>query len=272
MRQSSYFHPLILSGLRAALWVALLVALLVALWGTVIDAAMAQQPADPKQSLKYQRCILLSKSNPDSAFDMALTWKDFGGGEAASHCVATALIGLKIYNEAALRLESLAQSSKAKIDVRAGMLSQAAQAWLLDGNFRRAESVLNSALALQPDDANLWIDRAVVRAELKNYADVIKDLTRAIKLDPTQAESYVFRASAHRHLKKFTAAKSDAEQALRLDANHLAGLLERGILRRLEGDNAGARADWLGILKRAPNSPAAHSAQTNLEKMDVKKP
>ena len=107
---------------------------------------------------------------------------------------------------------------------------------------------------------------------MKKYAVVIKDLTQAIKLNPTQAESYAFRASAYRHLKKLMAAKSDVEQALRLNANHVAGLLERGILRRLEGDQAGARADWLKVLTLAPDTPAGVSAQANLEKMDVKKP
>jgi len=233
--------------------------------------AAAQKLYHSKQHHKYQRCIALSKSNPDAAFDMALAWHDFGGGEAAGHCIATALMGLKIYNEAAYRLETLAQSSKAEADVRAGMLAQAAQAWLLDGNLGRAEFVLTTAIGLQPNDPSLYIDRAAVFADQKNYTAAIKDLNHAIKLDSTLADSYVFRASAHRRLKKFDAAKADIEQALRLDPGHIAGLLERGILRILKGDTQGARADWLEILKRAPGSPAAESAQNNLEKMDVKK-
>jgi len=46
--------------------------------------------------------------------------------------------------------------------------------------------------------------------------------------------------------------------------------LERGILRRLKGDDAGARADWLMVLSLAPDGPASDAARTNLEKMDVK--
>ena len=99
-----------------------------------------------------------------------------------------------------------------------------------------------------------------------------KDLRLAIKGDATLVEGYVFRASAYRRLKKFTAVLSDVEQALRLNPKHAAGLLERGILRRLDGNKAGARTDWLKIITIAPGTPAARSAQANLEKMDVKKP
>ena len=148
--------------------------LITSMTGIMGGSASAQKLADPKQHLKYQRCIQLSKSDPDAAFDMAIAWQDFGGGDAASHCVAAALIGLKIYNESALRFETLAQSSKNEAAVRANILSQAAQAWLLDGNLNRAESVLNAALAIQTNDPNLLVDRAVVYADMKKYAEAIQ--------------------------------------------------------------------------------------------------
>jgi tetratricopeptide (TPR) repeat protein len=239
--------------------------------GSVAGPTFGQKRNDPKEHLKYQRCILLSKTDPDAAFDMSLAWQDFGGGEAAGHCIAAALVGLKIYNEAALRFETLAQSSRNDAPVRAGMLSQAAQAWLLDGNLERAQSILNAAILIQPDDPQLYVDRAVVYAEMKKFKEAIQDLSAALKRDQTLVDGYVFRASAYRRLKKLTPATSDIEQALRLDPKHSAGLLERGILRRIAGDKVGARKDWLHILKIAPGTPAAQSAQSNLEKMDVKK-
>ena len=47
-------------------------------------------------------------------------------------------------------------------------------------------------------------------------------------------------------------------------------MLERGIVRRLKGDDDGARRDWLTVLTIAPGTSAARAAQANLEKMDVK--
>ncbi|MEX2449870.1 MAG: tetratricopeptide repeat protein [Rhodospirillales bacterium] len=234
--------------------------------------AAAQHPPDQHNQEKYSLCMALSKSNPDAAFDMALAWQDFGGGEPAGHCVAAALVGLEIYDEAARRFEALAQASRAEPAIRAGIFAHAAQAWLLDGNLKRAESILDGALKLQPADPGLLTDRAVVRAERKNFPKAIEDLDAAIKLDPERAEAYVYRASARRQLEQLEAAEADSNRALRLDPGHLGGLLERGILRRLRGDAAGARADWLKILELASDSAAAQSARGNLEQMDVKKP
>ena len=60
----------------------------------------------------------------------------------------------------------------------------------------------------------------------------------------------------------------DIEKALTLDKSHPEGLLERGILRRLQKNDSGARSDWLRVIQFAPASDAAKSARTNLEKMD----
>ena len=49
----------------------------------------------------------------------------------------------------------------------------------------------------------------------------------------------------------------------------MAALLERGNLRRLDGDDNGARADWLMVLSLQPQGEAAEAARQNLEKMDV---
>ena len=62
----------------------------------------------------------------------------------------------------------------------------------------------------------------------------------------------------------------DVERALALRPNHAEGLLERGILHRLRDNKAGARQDWLKVLRVAPDSPAANAARQNLENMDVK--
>ncbi|MEQ8193074.1 MAG: tetratricopeptide repeat protein [Rhodospirillales bacterium] len=262
--------PVFFRYASAALSTALFMPLCLIGLSWVVPAA-AQKLTDPQDREKYGRCIQLTKSNPDAAFEMALAWQDFGGGEPAGHCVAAALMGLRIYDEAARRFEALAQESRSEAAVRAGIFAHAAQAWLMDGNPRRAESVLDGALSLSPDDPALLIDRAVVRAERKNLAKAIEDLNAAINLDSQRAEAYVYRASARRQLKQYEAAEADADKALRIDPRNIEGMLERGMLRRMRGDDAGARADWVKILQIQPNSAAADSARNYLEKMDVKK-
>jgi len=58
-------------------------------------------------------------------------------------------------------------------------------------------------------------------------------------------------------------------RALALEPENTEGLLERGILRRLAGDETGARGDWLRVLALDPESPTAEAARANLEKLDV---
>ena len=92
-------------------------------------------------------------------------------------------------------------------------------------------------------------------AERGLYGGAVDDLDRAIALDPGRADSYAFRASAHRFLDDLGRAEADAEGALALDGNHPEALLERGIIRRLGGDDEGARSDWIRLL--APGARAA---------------
>ena len=65
-------------------------------------------------------------------------------------------------------------------------------------------------------------------------------------------------------------AADDANRVLELHDDHIAAYLERGNIRRLRGDDDGAREDWLQVLKRAPDSPAAGAARRNLEKMEIR--
>lgn len=219
---------------------------------------------------EYAECMALTKRDPQAAFDRAGSWEGLGGGEAAEHCGAAALIGLALYEEAATRLEALARATRRDAPFKAALLSQAAQAWLLAGNPAQAHSVLSTALTLDPSNAELLIDRSTTLAALNNYAEARRDLDRAIQLSPIRAEAFAFRASALRILGDTAGAIADAERALQLDPTLPEALMERGNLRRLEGNDAGARSDWLKVLEVAPDSEAARAARDNIEKMDVR--
>src|SRR5438093_878953 len=100
----------------------------------------------------YQRCMLLAKQDPAAARDMAKSWQDRGGGHPADHCFAVALIGLKQYQPAALALEKLAQAMvHAPAALRAEVLGQAGQGWLLAGDPGRAYAADSAAVGLRPD-------------------------------------------------------------------------------------------------------------------------
>ena len=247
--------------------VATILALIAAV--TVASPVRGAPVADPSGA--YADCMALVNRDPETAFESAMSWRDSGGGAAARHCVALALLGLGNAAEAAKRLETLAQEmGQADPSLRAEVLGQAGLAWLVAGNAERADAILGAALEIDPGNPDLWIDRAQALAARSAYWDAIDDLNRAIDLAPGRAEAHAFRASANRYVGNLDLAADDIERALALAPSDPGALLERGNIRKLKGDPAGARADWLRVLVESPGTPAADAAQTNLERLDVK--
>lgn len=234
-----------------------------------VHPGLAQQPRS--DSDEYARCMRLARTQATEAFETATAWEGRGGGLPARHCAAVALLTLGQPAEAAIRLERLATGARGDaVRVRVELLSQAAQAWLAAGMAERAHAVLTQAVKIAPDDADLWIDRSIVLATAKNYWEAIDDLNRAIELAPRRANPLVLRATAYRWVGSLELADEDLARALSLDPRSADALLERGILRRLRKDAAGARADWMAVLRLAPDGPAGDAARANLEKLDVR--
>lgn len=233
-------------------------------------AALSGAKSDAAQAAEYQRCMILARKRPQEGFETAIGWRSLGGGDAADHCAAVALIELEQYGEAAKRLERLAQISIEEPQVKAGLFDQAGQAWLLEGRPEDATRAFTSAIALRPGDPDLLVDRAQAWAARGDYDAAETDLSAALNLSPSRADAYALRASARRFLDRAVDALADANTALELDPANPEALLERGILRRLKGDDAGARVDWMKILNAMPDSAAAGPARQNIENMDVK--
>ncbi|WP_142235603.1 tetratricopeptide repeat protein [Allostella humosa] len=234
-------------------------------------AAAPAPPAQQANNEEYTRCMRQARTQGTEAFEAATAWEGRGGGLQARHCAAVALLTLGQPAEAAIRLERLGTTGQGDaIRVRVELLSQAAQAWLAARMPERAHAVLTQAVKIAPDDADLWIDRGVVLGSARNYWEAIDDLNRAIELAPRRADPLVLRATAYRWVGSLELAEEDLARALTLDPRSVDALLERGIIRRLRNDATQARADWIQVLRLAPDGPAGDAARANLEKLDVK--
>ena len=238
--------------------------------GILCGFVSAPRAAEVNNSGEYQACMAQARKSPADAYVRAVRWRDLGGGSGAEHCAATALMGMGLYGDAAVRLESLAQTSKTEAPIKAQLLGQATQAWLLDGKPERAEATASVGLSLTPDNPELLIDRAQAKAARRDYVGALNDLDKTITLDAENVDALVFRATAKRYLDDLDGAMKDLNRALNLDINHIDALFERGIVYRLKVNNAAARADWLMVLSLAPDSVTATAARKNIERMDVK--
>lgn len=227
------------------------------------------QGADADSAERYEQCMRLAERRPDDGFESALAWRDMGGGAAAEHCAATALIGLGLYDEAGRRLEEVGNDTRLEPALRGRLLGQAGQAWLLAGQPARAEAALTAAMQLLPNEVELKIDRSQARAALGDYENAVADLDAAAARAPDRADIFAFRAAAHRFLEHGDQARADVMRALNLQPNHQEALLELGNLKRLAGENDHAREAWLRVVTIDPDSAAANAARENIERMDV---
>lgn len=212
----------------------------------------------------------LAKTDPGAARDMAAKWAEQGGAHPADHCYAVALIGLKQYTPAAQRLDKLAEAmlTVAPDSLRAEVLDQASQAWLLAGDAGRSYNDAGAALALAPNDPDLLVDRAEAAGEAGWFDKAVADLDIVLKADPRRVDALIYRATAYRALDKLDPALADADAAVRLAPSSAQAVLERGNIRGLKGDLDGARQDWHMAMTLAPGSAAALAARANLSRLD----
>ena len=85
----------------------------------------------------------------------------------------------------------------------------------------------------------------------------------------THPAAYVLRASARQAQGNQTGYKADIDAALALDPTFPDALVERGAMKMDAGDAAGARADFLQVLLRAPDGQAADTVRKRIEVLEV---
>ncbi len=235
--------------------------------------ALSLGGAEAGTATRYENCLRLTAQDPLQAHETARTWAEQGGGLAARHCAAVAMIRYGRPDYAAPDLEQLAVEAAAKRpDLAPDLYAQAAQAWLLARDATRALPLQTEALKRRPRDVEFLIDRAIIRLALKQSWEAIDDLNSALEFSPRRLEALVYRASAYRQLGTADLAEEDVARALKLRPEAPDALAERGAVKALKGDKPGARADWLRVLSLDPESAAGDQARAGLESIDVKKP
>ncbi len=233
---------------------------LTALFAAAIGPAARGAPA-----VTYDGCLELAQSDPATALQLATGWARTSGGEAAEHCAAVALTGLRRFAEAAVKLDALAKSPFASDSFRKkSLFDQAGNAWLLAGRADNAIASFSAGLAADAFDADLLSDRARALAMKQNWAKAESDLGVALLVNPDRADLYVLRGSARHALGRKADARADFDHALKLQPGNADALVERGTMKFEAGDAAGARADWQAAIAAAPSSPAADSARQHL--------
>ncbi len=247
------------------------IAAALAVMGPASAIGAAPNPPPRTDEQRYADCMAQARDKPQQGMKTAALWQQRGGGAPAIHCLAVALMGLKRYDDAAMRLESLADLVPGnRPDLRAQALGQASQAWIAAGKPDRALPVLNRALELRPGEVDLLFDRAALHETAGRLVESTADLTEILKIAPNRDDVLLLRATTQRRQNRLDLARADVDRALLLNADNPDALLERGIIRFDQGDAAGAKDDWRRAETLAPKSAAAKAAAANLARTNQK--
>src|SRR5258708_5714540 len=171
------------------------VAFLVALSGVAHASFVDDRALNDSQ--RYDLCLKQAHEDAGKTYEEALAWHDAGGGPAAIHCSAVALVQLKQYSQAGFKLDALAREHDAgDAELRANLLDEAGNAWILAGQPENAEASLSAAMELGDESADIFADRARARAQKKDWAGAVSDLSAALSKDPGRPDLLVLRGSA----------------------------------------------------------------------------
>lgn len=178
---------------------------------------------------KHKACLEHIAVDADAAFENAMIWRGDGGGRRARHCEAMAIFALGHMEEAAERLDTLAQSADAGTNLmRADFYAEAANFWLMADKPSQAYASTSAGLKLRADHIDLRIARARAYALQGRYDYAETDLTSALVYDPAHAAALRYRADARLEQGKLGSALTDIESSLAADPDSLETALLRG--------------------------------------------
>lgn len=242
------------------------------LWLTPAEAQLGRDMS--AEEIAYEFCLNQVATDPEAAFDRAIAWEDQGGGPAAVHCSAVALIALEQFGDAATRLDEVAQNTNNGLtaNVRAELLQQSANAWMMEGFPLQAVQSLDAALALEPTitglSTSLWFDRARAHVMDGNWPDAIDNLMIVISDQPGAKDALTLRATGYRSLGEVGLAQEDLARVLDDDPDYAPALIERGVVHRFLGNDDAARADWIRVLLLEETGELADAARRHLHELD----
>lgn len=188
-----------------------------------------------EEQARLEACLEKVQSDPEGAYEDGLAWLSNGNRPPARKCVATALVALEHYMEAADRLVALANAPDAgSLDARAGHLAQAGNAYLLAGAPEPALKAFDSAIELGTGRPSLLVDRATAQLQLGQPGPAVDDLSRALEVNPDQVDALRLRAEAYLQLERHDDALADVAAARDLAPGDIDLLVLRGDIREAQ--------------------------------------
>ena len=242
-----------------------------------VTASPTAAPANAR-SVQLQNCLKLALENPSDAIDEAEGWlaaaKTMSDRAGAKQCKALALTRLESWSEAAaLFLAARDDTPASEPGERARLGALAGNALVLSG----ATAAGLDALAHAHGEAHtasdgklngvIQIDRARALVALGRTAEAASALEEARYELPGNYQAWLLSATLARRQGKLAEAQRLIERAAALMPVDPEIGLEAGVIAVLSGRDQSARLSWQSVIKAAPGSLAAKTAQGYLDQL-----
>ena len=244
----------------------------------VIHAPKRAVAAPVTEPSRLQQCLDLAMQRPADGIDMAENWlaaaTTMTEKAQAKQCKAMGLTRIDGWAEAATLFLS------ARDDIPANEPGERARLGALGGNALLVSGDLAGALAaldLAHPEAHkagdrklngvIQIDRARALVALGRTDEAAAALEEARAELPDNPQAWLLSATLSRRQGKLVDAQRQIERAADLLPIDPEIGLEAGVIAVLSGRDAAARLSWLSVIKAAPGSAAAKTAQGYLDQL-----
>lgn len=242
------------------------------------DRHSRSAPAVTAAPNRLKDCLDLAMLRPADAIEVAEVWlaeaKSMSDRAGAKQCKALALTRIEGWGEAgALFLSARDDTPANETNERARLGAMGGNALIAGGDMEGALAALDIARA----DANaagearlgglIQIDRARALVALGQNDNAAAALKEARETLPDNAQAWLLSATLSRRMGKLAEAQAQIELAAELLPVDAEIGLEAGVIAVLSGRNEAARKSWQSVLKAAPGSPAAKTAQGYLDQL-----
>jgi len=199
----------------------------------LLEASQSPDAGDQAANARFAHCAGLIDRTPEQAYEEGMAWAGETHSVLGYRCAAMALVAERQYEEGARRLQSLAGALNPEYTgMKAELLSQAGNAWLLARNPTQARQAFASAITIVQGDRtqlpDLLIDRARAYAMAHDYRHAEEDLSRALDMRPNDGLALALRAEARMRQSAFDLAEADIEAAIATDPANVDYLKTRG--------------------------------------------
>jgi Tfp pilus assembly protein PilF len=116
---------------------------------------------------------------------------------------------------------------------------------------------LDRAIRDNPNDLQLYLDRAWAFVNFGKFNFAIADYTQALRIDPNNAKAHIARAEVFRDRGEYDHAIADCNEAVRVEPNEFRGYDLRGFLFEKKGEQDKAVADYRQALSLEPSAAQA---------------